>query len=83
MALGDPTTCVYQFIFNENDSNNTNILQYFIMHRLGLCIKLDDLVAHIVYAYSFINNTAVPIAIKQNNFYFIECKNYCICLGIC
>ena len=35
MELGDPTTCIYQFIFVENDRNDTNILQYFIMHGLG------------------------------------------------
>ena len=35
MVLGDPTTCVYQFIFDENDSNNRNIIQYLNMHVLG------------------------------------------------
>ena len=36
MPLGDPTTCVYQFFFDENDSNYTNIIKYFIIHGLGL-----------------------------------------------
>ena len=26
MVLGDPTICVNQFIFDENDSNDTNII---------------------------------------------------------
>ena len=30
MGLGDPTTYVYQFIFDENDSNDTNIKQYLL-----------------------------------------------------
>ena len=30
--MGDPTTCVYQFIKNENDSVETEITQYFIMN---------------------------------------------------
>ena len=50
MVLGDPTTCVYQFFFDENDINYTNIIQYFIMHRLGLCIKLNGSVANMLYA---------------------------------
>ena len=37
------------FIFNEIDNNDTNIIQYFIMHGLGLCIKLDRIVAHMFY----------------------------------
>ena len=45
LVLGDPTPCVYQFIFNENYSNDTKILQYFIMHGLGLCIRLNIFVA--------------------------------------
>ena len=32
MRLDDPTTCIYQFIFDKYDSNDTNILQYFVMH---------------------------------------------------
>ena len=30
MGLGDPTTYVYQFIFDENDSNDKNIKQYLL-----------------------------------------------------
>ena len=51
MGLGDPTSCVYQLIFDENDSNYTNIIQYFIMHGLGLCIKLNSFVAHMFYVW--------------------------------
>ena len=49
MGLGDTTTCVYQLIFDENDSKDTKIIQYFIMHGLGLCIKLDNFGAHMFY----------------------------------
>ena len=42
----DPTKCVYQFIYDENGSGETNIIQYFIMNGLGLCIKVDIYVAH-------------------------------------
>ena len=38
------------FFFDENDINYTNIIQYFIMHRLGLCIKLNGFVANMLYA---------------------------------
>ena len=48
--MGDPTTCVYQFIYDENDSYDTKIILYFIMHELGLCIKLDSYVEHMLYA---------------------------------
>ena len=52
IGLGDPTTCVYQFIYDENDSNDTKIIQYFIiMNGLGLCIQLNCFVACIFYAW--------------------------------
>ena len=35
MGLGDSTTCAYQFIFDENDSNETKIKQYL------LCMEWD------------------------------------------
>ena len=35
LGLGNLTTCVYHFIFDENVSNDTKIIQYFIMHVLG------------------------------------------------
>ena len=69
-GLGDPKTCVYQFTFDENDSNYTNIIQYFIMHALVLCIKLYNFVAHIFYAWSFSNNNKVSIDINKNKYFF-------------
>ena len=38
IGLGDPTTCFYQLNFDEKDSNNTRIIQYFIRNGMGLCI---------------------------------------------
>ena len=64
LGMGDPITCVYQFIYNENDSVDTKIILYFIMHGLGSCIKVDSYVAHMLYAWSFSHNISVPIAIK-------------------
>ena len=51
VGLGYNTTCVYQFIFGENDSNDTKIIQYFIMHGPVLCIKLNSFVSHMLYAW--------------------------------
>ena len=49
MQLYDPTACVYSFITEKNYSNDTNIPQIFVIHGLGLCIKLDIYVAHMFY----------------------------------
>ena len=46
MGLGDPTTCVYQFIFDENDSNDTKIIQYFIMHGPSALIARSTIITH-------------------------------------
>ena len=67
--MGDLTKCVYQFLYNEKDSVYTEIIQYFIIHGLGLCIKLISYVAHVLYTWSFIHNTAVPIAIKKKKYF--------------
>ena len=75
MVLGDPTTCVYQFIFDIIDINDTKINPYVIMHGLGLCIKFNNILAHILYEWWFIHNTAVPIAIKKHT-YFISLNKY-------
>ena len=50
LGMGDPTTFVYHFMYDENDSDNIQITQYFIMHGLVLCIKVDSYVDHIFYA---------------------------------
>ena len=64
----DPTTCVYQFIYDEKDSVDTEIIQYFIIHGLGLCIKVDFYVAHMFYAWSLSHNEEFPIAVKNNKY---------------
>ena len=48
--MGDTMTCVYQFIYDEKDVFDKDIIQYFIMHGLGLCIKVDSYFAHMFYA---------------------------------
>ena len=67
--MDDPTTCVYQLIYDEIESNDTNIIQYFIMHILGLFIKVDSYVSHMFYACSFIPNTEVPISINKTKYF--------------
>ena len=64
--MGDPTTCVYQLIYYEKDNNDTQMTQYFIMHGLGLCIKVDSYASHMFYAWSFSHNTEVTIDTKNN-----------------
>ena len=71
----DPTTCVYHFIYYEKDKNDTQVTQYFIMHGLGLCIKVDSYVTQMFYAWSFSHNTAVPIAKKKNKYFISLSKN--------
>ena len=66
MGLGDTTTCVYLLIFDENDSNDTKIIQYFIMHGLRLCIKVNSFVVHMFYEWPFSHIIAVPIDINKN-----------------
>ena len=61
LRMGDPTTCVYQSIYCEKDKNDTQIPQYFIMHGLVWCIKVDSYVTLLFNACSFSDNTAVPI----------------------
>ena len=73
--MGDPTTCVYQFVYDERYSVDTDVIEYFIMHGLGLCIKLNMYVAHMFYAWSFSNNTAVSIAIKKKK-YFLSLNSH-------
>ena len=51
LGMVDTTTYVYQFIYDENDSGGTKIKPYFIMHGLGLCIKVDSYVADMFYAW--------------------------------
>ena len=67
--MGDTKTCVYQFIYDENDNDDTKVIQYFIMHVLGFWIKVDSYVEHMFYAWSFSHNTSVPISIKKNKYF--------------
>ena len=53
----------------KSASNDTKIIQYFIMYLLGLCIKLNSFVAHMLYAWSFIYNTSVTTAINKKQYY--------------
>ena len=81
LGMDDTKTCVYQFIYNENENDETKIIQYFIMHGLGLLIKVDSHVAHILYARSLIHNTAVEIYTKKKKFFLSLNKTILYFLG--
>ena len=66
--MGHTKTCVYQFNTYQKDSDVTQITKYFIIHVLGLCIKVYSYVAHMFNAWSFSNNKAVKIAIKKKKY---------------
>ena len=59
----------YEITADENDSNYKTIIQYFILHELILCKKLNSLVAHMFSAWSFSHNIAVTIANNMNKYY--------------
>ena len=67
--MSDNTIFVYQIIYNEKDIVDTKIIQYFIMHGLGLCIKVDIYMAHMFYAGSYSHNKSVPISRKKNKYF--------------
>ena len=49
LGMVDTTTRVYQFIHDDNESNYTKIIQFLIIHGLGLCINLDSYISHMFY----------------------------------
>ena len=67
--MNDPTTCVYKLFYDENYSYDTKIIQYFIMHGMGLCIRVDIYVVHMFYARTFSNNTSVSIDTKKEKYF--------------
>ena len=75
LEMSDPRTCVYQFIYNENDSVDTKIVQYFIIYRLGLCIKIDSYASHLFYEWSLCHNIEVPISKEKKKYFFSLDKN--------
>ena len=75
LGMGYPTTCVYQFICDDKDKNDTHITKYFVMHGFGLCIKVDSYVDHMFYSWSFSHNTVIPTAIKKNKYFLSLNKN--------
>ena len=59
--------CLSVYFYKE-DSGDTQIIQYYVMRGLGLCIKLNSSVEHMFYAWSFSHSTAVRIYMKQNSY---------------
>ena len=61
---------VFINIYYENNNANTTIMHHFIIYGLRLSIKEDIHVSHMFYSLSFSHNTAVPIDIKNSQFFF-------------
>ena len=75
MGLGDTTTFFNHFIYDEHDNGDTKTIQYFIMHGMGLCIKVDSYVVHMLHEWSFGHNKEVLISSNKKK-YFISLNTY-------
>jgi hypothetical protein len=84
VGLGTPTTCAYQFVA----AANIDVLQYFILEGLGLCVRLTSFLGHSFYAYTFVHCTSICLMRKEGKVHFVmddalkacvfawgECKN--------
>ena len=49
--MGDPKLCGYKFIYGENNSDETNKIQYLIMYEIVLCIRVDSYLSHMLYEW--------------------------------
>ena len=63
-----PTYVSITFI-SINKIGKTQIIKYFLMLELGICIKLESCVEHIFYAWLFSHNTAMPVLFKKDKYY--------------
>ena len=70
MGLENPINYIYQFRFDKEDSENTQIIQNVGIYGLVICIKLNSKVSHTLYACLFSTNKVVPINTKQNKYHF-------------
>ena len=71
MGLVDTTTFVYQFIFDKYDSKDTKMIQYFVMHGLGLCIKLNSYVENMFYACNSVKIIQYQLLLSTTNTTFL------------
>ena len=61
---------ILQNVFINSFAMKIKIIQYFIMNRLALCIKVDSYMADMFYAWLFTHDKSVSIAIKKKNIFF-------------
>ena len=53
LALGNPTTRLYQFIIDKSTKNPVVITQLLFMNRLVLCVNLQSCIAYMFYGRNF------------------------------
>ena len=69
IVLGNHKTCIYQLNFDKEVIDNTQDLQYFSMHSVGIFIKLNSYISHMFYAFPFHHNTVILILLEVNKYY--------------
>ena len=75
MGIGNPKTCVYQFIIAKSNEHNEVITQLFKMNGLGLCVNLKFRVSHMFHGWNFSYYTNVPIIFRKSKNY-LYCDDY-------
>ena len=79
-GLGVPTSCVYQFIHDENgfQEDDAEVIQYFLLNGLGVCFRLGNHVAHSFYAFTMTHCTAVCMVVVDSTLYLRKNDNFTV-----
>ena len=64
------TRVTYHFVYkNECDTGMVDIIQYFILSSLGICVRISDFTTNYFYGGLFSHCSSVPLFVKNNKVY--------------
>lgn len=77
-GFGHPTTCLYQFVFDESEvnPNDVQIIQYFCLFGFGICYPIRHLWVHCFLSYCFSHFTSTPLFIINGVIYLANIKGF-------
>ena len=66
LVLGNPTTCVYQFVIGKSNEHPVVITRFFIFNGLGPCVHFQVDVAHMFYGWKFSHCAAATFKFQKD-----------------
>ena len=82
-GISSGTRVTYHYVFTSDfDAKNIDIIQFFVLWSLGICVRISDCITNYFYGGLFHHCSSVPLFIINGKIHIIQQEENVVAIGV-